>query len=253
MLGEAVAVVIRPEAIERRVGQLGAIDHGCGDGQHVGAGKVIRFSDVLCIRVLSDVVLDALDGFSLIDIGCLEGSGTEGAVLVEGGCDDGVALDREGGLAVLDIDGLAVLLTLEHGDAVGEVPSSGVTFTVTSVPTSTASVMSSVPSKESLPCWVSESETVASSGSAAYAATGANALSMELAMSTADMTLAVMRLPSSLRFTRLILQKIRSMKDSFLDCLVVCLIAISNRSCSRRYRPRHPRRPPRCHLRPRPR
>ena len=122
MLGEAVAVVIRPEAIERRVGQLGAIDHGCGDGQHVGAGKVIRFSDVLCIRVLSDVVLDALDGFPLIDIGCLEGSGTEGAVLVEGGCDDGVALDREGGLAVLDIDGLAVLLTLEHGDAVGEVP-----------------------------------------------------------------------------------------------------------------------------------
>ncbi|VYT22510.1 Uncharacterised protein [Tyzzerella nexilis] len=132
-------------------------------------------------------------------------------------------------------------------------PSSGVTFTVTSVPTSTARVMSSMPSKESLPCWVSESETVASSGSAAYAATGANALSMELAMSTADMTLAVMRLPSSLRFTRLILQKIRSMKDSFLDCLVVCLIAISNRSCSRRYRPRHPRRPPRCHLRPRPR
>ena len=101
-------------------------------------------------------------------------------------------------------------------------PSSGVTFTVTSVPTLTASVMSSVPSKESLPCWVSESETVASSGSAAYAATGASAFSMELAMSTADMTLAVMRLPSSLRFMRLILQKIRSMKYSFLFILLVC-------------------------------
>ena len=132
-------------------------------------------------------------------------------------------------------------------------PSSGVTSTVTSVPTSTASVMSSVPSNASLPCSVSESETVAISGLAAYAATGPNALSIELAMSTADITFAVMRLPSSLRFARLILPKIRSMKDSFLDCLVVCLIAISNRSCSRRYRPRYPRRPPRCHLRPRPR
>ena len=36
--------------------------------------------------------------------------------------DDGVALHGEGGLALLDIDGGTVLLTLEHGDAVGEVP-----------------------------------------------------------------------------------------------------------------------------------
>ena len=122
VLGEAVAVLIGPELVERRIGELAAIDHGGGHGEHVRAGQLIALADVLGIRMVADVALDAGDGLALIDINGLECRRTGAAVLIEGGGDDGVALDGEGGLTVLDIDGLAVLLTLEHGDAVGEVP-----------------------------------------------------------------------------------------------------------------------------------
>ena len=122
VLGEAVAVLIGPELVESRVGEFATIDHGGGDGEHVRAGQLIAFADVLGIRMVADVALDAGDGLALIDIHGLECRRTGAAVLIEGGGDDGVALHGEGGLAVLDIDGGAVLLTLEYGDAVGEVP-----------------------------------------------------------------------------------------------------------------------------------
>ena len=122
VLGEAVAVLIRPELVECRVGELAAIDHGGGHGEHVRAGQLITLADVLGIRMVADVALDAGDGLTLIDIHGFERSGTDRAILIKGRGDDGVALHGEGGLAVLDSDGGAVLLTLEHGDAVGEVP-----------------------------------------------------------------------------------------------------------------------------------
>ena len=122
VLGEAVAVLIRPELVECRVGELAAIDHGGGHGEHVRAGQLIAHADVLGIRMLADVALDAGECLALIDIHGLECRRTGAAVLIESGGDDSVALHGEGGLAVLYIDGGAVLLTLEHGDAVGEVP-----------------------------------------------------------------------------------------------------------------------------------
>ena len=122
VLGETVAVLIGPELVERRIGELAAIDHGGGHGEHVRAGQLIALADVLGIRMVADVPLDAGDGLALIDIHGLECRRTGAAVLIEGGGDDGVALHGEGGLALLDIDGGTVLLTLEHGDAVGEVP-----------------------------------------------------------------------------------------------------------------------------------
>ena len=122
VLGETVAVLIGPELVERRIGELAAIDHGGGHGEHVRAGQLIALADVLGIRMVADVALDAGDGLALIDIHGLECRRTGAAVLIEGGGDDGVALHGEGGLALLDIDGGTVLLTLEHGDAVGEVP-----------------------------------------------------------------------------------------------------------------------------------
>ncbi|SCI62063.1 Uncharacterised protein [uncultured Clostridium sp.] len=122
MVGHPVAIVIRPERVKRALGKFVSVDDRGGHGEHVRAGQLIALADVLGIRMVADVALDAGDGLALIDIHGLEGCGADRAVLVEGGGDDGVALHGEGGLAVLDIDGLAVLLTLEHGDAVGEVP-----------------------------------------------------------------------------------------------------------------------------------
>ena len=122
MVGHPVAIVIRPKGVERSGGELVPIDDRGGDGEYVRAGQLIAVADVLGVGVPLDVGLHALDGLALIDLDGLEGRGTGGTVLIEGGGDDGVALDGKGGLAVLDIDGLAVLLTLEHGDAVGEVP-----------------------------------------------------------------------------------------------------------------------------------
>ena len=84
MVGHAVAVVVRPERVQRSGGELVAVHHGGGHGEHVGAGEVIRFADVLLVRVLADVVLDALDGFALIDLDGLEGRRADAAVLVEG-------------------------------------------------------------------------------------------------------------------------------------------------------------------------
>ena len=121
MVGHPVAIVIRPERVKRALGKFVSVDDRGGHGEHVRAGQLITLADVLGIRMVADVALDAGDGLALIDIYRLEGGGADRAVLVECGGDDGVTLDCEGGLALLHIDGLAVLLTLEDGDAVGEV------------------------------------------------------------------------------------------------------------------------------------
>ena len=122
MVGHSVAIIIRPERVKRALGKSVTVDDRGGHGEHVRTGQLIALADVLGIRMVADVALDAGDGLALIDIHGFERSGTDRAVLIESRGDDGVSLDREGGLAVLDIDGGAVLLTLEYGDAVGEVP-----------------------------------------------------------------------------------------------------------------------------------
>ena len=126
VVGEAVAVVVGPEAVEGGVGELTAIDHGGRNVQHVPAGKVLalaQLADVLRVHVLADVLLDARDvaGALLLHTDGFHGGGASRTVLVEGGGHGHVAVHREGGLAVLDLDVLRLLVRYEDRESVCEV------------------------------------------------------------------------------------------------------------------------------------
>ena len=64
----SVAIVICPKRIKRALGELVAVDDVGGHGEHVRAGQLIALADVLGIRVVADIALDAGDGLSLIDL-----------------------------------------------------------------------------------------------------------------------------------------------------------------------------------------
>ena len=122
VVGHAVAVLVGlPKGLKGGVRELAAIDHGGRHGQQVLAGEVVALTYVLGVGVVADVLLDAGVGTLLVNGDGLERVRPGGAVLVEGAGDADVAVHREGGLAVREVNCGGLGLGSENREAVRKV------------------------------------------------------------------------------------------------------------------------------------
>ena len=128
MVRHAIAVIVGPEVIERRVREDVGVDDRGGHGEYILLLQLVAEPDVLGIGVLLDIglLVDSLVCLTLLDLNGLEDRGAVRTVLIEHGGNGGTAGHLEGADPVLERDGGGVAIgVIEDGEAVGEIPVSG--------------------------------------------------------------------------------------------------------------------------------
>ena len=118
IVGHAITICVRPQLIEGRIGELAAIDHGSGNGEHVLAGQLVPIAHILSVGVSEHIILNTCRVFLFGNCDRFKGARPSRPILVECSSNSGVTAHGKLGSTVHHIDSSPLLVVIEDGHAI---------------------------------------------------------------------------------------------------------------------------------------